>query len=855
MSRRAGARARGLLALACLAGCGDNLPGPRPGLEPDPDAAGSCQIAAPDLVEPLWIAGEAGPREELGAFGKPDAIWIDARGVLLAGDEDPDHEELLLFDTRSDRPAERGDPLTPLADLGADPGPAGSGPLEFAGIAGLAENRRTGLLYVVEQGNARVQRLVPLAPFAPPYYASAGWFGVRAPDPDAPRDGELVRPQAARVDRLGHIYLSDDARGRAPGARRDLQVFSPDGDFLFKLGDPSYGPRPGVDGRLGEPENFALDQVRDRIYVCDELTREVVVYRYSDRSYLTRFDAARGIPNGIDVDQHGFIYVMDEGTEEEPPAVRIFDPDTLEERWSFGAGSGEDDLTPGAFRSPDTLVIDQRHDLLVVADQGHQRIQGFSLSELQSRACIASARLVAPAAVQTGGAITLRLDRLGPTGAADRSIPRERARLSARRIDDGSPVALEPAELELHAGVGVASVRAPGAAEGELEITASLGGLRATGRVNLIDAFGVQVVSGPLPSDLLHWRSGLAVYVVGEAVVPAGFTLIIEPGVTVLLEAGARLRVDGALLAEGTADFPIQLAAADPDAPWAQLHLRGAQPSVMRHVLVSGGGDTPRLHHCCGPVVRLEGAELLLEDSVLTGGAGKGLLAEAGSRLAIRRTAISRMGMGAELIDTDAVIEDSHLTGFAGPDDNDALYLRGETRYEITRTVMADASDDLLDTLAASPILRGCMIYGAGDKAVSLDAGDPIIEDTLIAEAPLGIAIKNVRSERSTALVRRSTITAASDACVSVFDADGAEVLPVLEQAVVWDCGDTFRTAYDEADLTVNGSVVQALPAGAAGDGNSTEDPLLLDPPRDWRTHPLSPARQRPGGPAGWPGP
>jgi hypothetical protein len=71
----------------------------------------------------------------------------------------------------------------------------------------------------------------------------------------------------------------------------------------------------------------------------------------------------------------------------------------------------------------------------------------------------------------------------------------------------------------------------------------------------------------------------------------------------------------------------------------------------------------------------------------------------------------------------------------------------------------------------------------------------------------------------------------------------------------VWDCGDSFRTAYDLADLTVNGSVVQGLPAGITGDGNSTEDPVLLDPPDDLRTHPLSPARDRPGGPAGWSGP
>ncbi|HLU66989.1 MAG TPA: hypothetical protein VKZ63_11975 [Kofleriaceae bacterium] len=841
----------GLLAAAALASwaaaaCGDDLapPGTDGGAaDPAPD---SCQPAEPGLIAPRWIAGRAGPRDEVGAFGRPDAVLIDERGVLLAGDEDPTREELLLFDTT----AAAGGVLPPLADLGADPGPAGTGPLEFAGISGLAEDREANLLYVVEQGNRRIQRLVPQSPFQPPYYASAGFLGGPAADPDAPADGTFVRPQAARVDRLGRLYVSDDARGRAPGARRDLQVFSRDGQFLFKLGDPSYGGEPGVGGRLGEPENFAIDQARDRIYVCDELTREIAVYRYSDGEFLQRVGGFTGIPNGVDLDQHGVLYVMDEGDGAEA-WVRVLDPASFEELWRFGAHSGEGDLTPGAFHSADTLVIDVDRDLIVVADQGHRRVQGFSLSQVQARACVTRARLDGPLAVLEGGAIPLRVVRSGPDGSWAGSPLVERARLTARRVADGSPVALEPDWIELRAGAGAAAIRAPDAPAGEIEITAHLGRLTARTGVAVVEAVAPHVVSGRLPSSDLDWRG--FVYVVGEAVVPAGTTLRIERGTTVLLEPGARLVIDGGLAADGTLEYPIHLAAADPDRPWAQIHLRGDRPSLMRHVFITGGGDTPMQHHCCGPMLWVEGAELALDEVVVTGSDGKGLLAEAGAHLMMKHLVFANLGMGAELIDSTATVSESHFINFRGPDDNDALYLRGETPYSVIDTVLSGADDDLLDTLASSPQVLRCLLHDAADKAISLDAGDPVIEESLIAGAALGVAIKNIRTAASTATIRRSTITGGRDACVEVFDADGAVVRPLLDRVVVWDCGASLRTEYDPGDFTVTSSVIEALPAGVDGAGNSAEDPIFLAPGRDFRTHPLSPARDRPAGPAGWP--
>ncbi len=369
-------------------GCGDDDGTPVDGGATDSGAdaqdastdGSACQPVA--RVEPIWIAGATGTRAEVGAFGKPDAIFV-LGDHLLAGDEDAEFEELHIFDLSSDDETMTADSLTALADIGADPGPGGDGPLEFRGISGFAA-LQSGEVVVAEQGNDRLQVLAPAD--EAPFYTHARFIGGPAANPDDPAPAEFVRLQALRVDSMGRLYVSDDGRDGTDIGRRDIQVFDADGTFLFTFGDT--GGALGQDGNLQEPENFAIDEARDRIYVCDEGPNDVVVYRYSDRSFIRRFggDIFVGTTNGVDFDDEGRIYVVDEGNALSS-RVRVFDPDTFEEIGYFGELSEPSDLTPGTFNSPDTLLIDRDADLVVVADQGHDRIQGFRLSEIQAALC------------------------------------------------------------------------------------------------------------------------------------------------------------------------------------------------------------------------------------------------------------------------------------------------------------------------------------------------------------------------------------------------------------------------------------------------------------------------------------
>jgi len=355
-----------------LVGCG----------EPDsPGYQGECVAG----VEPVWIAGSEGDRAEVGKFGRADAVILDPNGLLLVGDESEEYQELKVFDVNAENPGEYNDPLPSVADVGADPGPGGSGELEFRNISGFAIHPTTGEIFVVEQANRRVQILRwSSEPRSDTPFEFVRFWGGGAVDLDNPEDGEFVRLQAANFDSAGRLYISDDAKGYALNARRDIQVFDEDLEFITTIGDSSYGS--AAEGNLEEPENFVFDEGRDRIYVADEGTNDIAIFKYSDYSFVERFGAFEGDPNGVVLDQAGVIYVIDQDTSR----IDFFDPETLEPVGCFGRNTAPDDLTPSTFNSPDTLALDLDADLFIVVDQGHHRVQGFSLSELQAAAGLAT---------------------------------------------------------------------------------------------------------------------------------------------------------------------------------------------------------------------------------------------------------------------------------------------------------------------------------------------------------------------------------------------------------------------------------------------------------------------------------
>ncbi len=849
-----------------------------------PRPTAECTIDANSALEPLWMAGGPGTRAELGKFGKPDAIFLDENGLLLAGDEDSAYEELHLYDVTSEDRAVRADWLTPIHDFGASPGPGGAGQLEFRGISGFARDRTTGHIVVAEQGNGRLQVLKPID--AAPYYAFEAFHGAFAKDKDAPLDGEFVRLQAARFDSSGRLFISDDARDNAKSARRDVQIFRADFTYLGKFGDASYGA-PGEGGRLEEPENFVIDEVRDRIYVCDEGPANIAVYRYSDLAFLERFGAFIGTPNGVDIDAHGTVYVVDEGNAAEGAFIRVFEPEELTEIARFG-GHGS---APGLFDSPDTLFIHAAQDLLIVADQGNDRLQGFRLSELQARACIRRLVVSGPPRLVAGGAVTTRIEVLQPGGDWERRVFRAQGTITATR--EGQPIDVSPGSFTVHNGMGTVSVAI--SSPGPVTLRFQLGGLTASREVTVLEeSADEKVVSGKLTGDALRWGSDEVVRVSGVAEIAEGDTLVIEPGALVRLEAGAGLDVRGGVEANGTEEAPIQLQAM-PGAHWGQWLQSGAAARLeWSNVFVTGGGDIGkprdgvRDRHCCAPMLRVMGGTLRFDRTVVADTPFKGLFA-VGVDVVIRSSAFERLGHGMELDSPNVTVEDTWVVGSYGPDDNDGIYVwgymakglieqspqdhwEGLTREDeqivLRRLVIADVADDGLDTRGASLRLEDSLVYGAADKAVSLTGGRPTLTRTLIASSNRGLKVDywNVYPEWYAAhegeehwfgpTVTDTTIAGHTSDGLFVSDRGGgdhetADIRPTLERVVIHDVGKTVTTNWTEDEITMRQCLTQE-PVGASGEGNITGSPIFLDPTgHDYRLSPLSPARALG---AGWPG-
>jgi tripartite motif-containing protein 71 len=112
-------------------------------------------------------------------------------------------------------------------------------------------------------------------------------------------DGEFSFPNAVALDRQGRIFVADSNNRR-------VQMFSPDGRFLYRIG-----------AGLSAPRGLALDG-SDRLYVVDTVAGDVRVYDVFDApDFLFEFggapggNGATGYPNGLALGNSGQIYVTD----------------------------------------------------------------------------------------------------------------------------------------------------------------------------------------------------------------------------------------------------------------------------------------------------------------------------------------------------------------------------------------------------------------------------------------------------------------------------------------------------------------------------------------------------------------
>ena len=176
-------------------------------------------------------------------------------------------------------------------------GKQGSGPLEFNNPCGIAISPITGLIYIADESNHRIQVLNP-------DLTLSFMFGTKGS-----AKGQFDCPRDVAIDSRELVYVVDSWNHR-------IQTFTTDGQFLSQFG--SYGSNPG---QLTCPVGIIMD-INNFIYIVESsvycnfgndrisiFTTDGQFIRYfgGHGSNVSQFDS----PYGITFDREGYLYVCD----------------------------------------------------------------------------------------------------------------------------------------------------------------------------------------------------------------------------------------------------------------------------------------------------------------------------------------------------------------------------------------------------------------------------------------------------------------------------------------------------------------------------------------------------------------
>ena len=215
----------------------------------------------------------------LTSHNMPFGIFVVMRGIAVA----PDRFIIVADNHRIHKMNMNGEDIKSV-------GRKGSSLLEFRKPAGLAISPETGLIYVADRGNDRVQVLNHDLTFS-------RTFGSRGSG-----DGEFNCPTDIAIDSEGLVYVTDCDNNR-------IQKFTPEGSFKGYFGDR---------GCLHKPGGIAIDTAgTGLVYVSSKEYNCVSVFT-SEGAFVCRFGKNGknidefNIPRGLAFDKEGFLYICDQ---------------------------------------------------------------------------------------------------------------------------------------------------------------------------------------------------------------------------------------------------------------------------------------------------------------------------------------------------------------------------------------------------------------------------------------------------------------------------------------------------------------------------------------------------------------
>ncbi len=456
-------------------------------------------------------------------------------------------------------------------------------------------------------------------------------------------------------------------------------------------------------------------------------------------------------------------------------------------------------------------------------------------------------RLVVPRRMANDKTLTLRADVLDGGGKIDAAgCFSDLGTVSMTRITDGANIPLTVTVFNNHLPVPAGSIRfyhgvgsvsftlAGGAAvpAGDYRVTVSIGGKTASRIVRVQSAPTWRVMPSTLSGADLTWGPNENIRISQhDTFVPAGQTLRILPGTNVMvdttgsLENGTLITVNGTIDASGTRERPIHFFSArgpaamthaltsslsNPDA-WRGISFHGTGTSTMKFVVLTGAGNGVISSHPRPPIVSFfDTTNGEIEDMVLVDATGMGFQTPGTGTYNIRRSLISRVGIGGEFLGSGHTlrVDDTWWTGIGhGPTspqrfDGDAVHVDGGASNQmIRRNIIADVGDDCVDHSNSAFTVEDSIIHDCVDKAISLTSGGVTVRNSLLFNAGTGI--------RGRGSVYNSTIAAPSP----------IETVNTLQESIIW------PQSVSTCGGAVNYSIVGSATDLGCGTGNLSVDP------------------------------
>ena len=266
-----------------------------------------------------------------GQFNGPEGIAIDASGNIWVVDQGNNRLE----------------EFSPEAKFTAAYGTKGSGHGQFKEPDAVAFS--AGNLYVTDPGNGRVQELSPTGAFIMQF----GSYGSG--------NGQFSYPVGIAADPdTGALYVGDPGNGR-------VEEFTQHGNYVAQFGTKGSG-----EGQFKESEGIVVNAAGD-VYVADTGNSRVEEWdpvpptpTYTSQFGNTGSESEKLKEPAMDaVDSHGDVWVANwgKGTIEEFSSSGAF----MHSYGSYGTGSGQ-------FRNPIGIAVNQSTGNVYVGDYGNNRI-------------------------------------------------------------------------------------------------------------------------------------------------------------------------------------------------------------------------------------------------------------------------------------------------------------------------------------------------------------------------------------------------------------------------------------------------------------------------------------------------